>query len=263
MRFAGFSLGRAVSNTAVGLVFPIFCFVAWWVLSANSTSVFFPPLRDSVIEFADLFFGSGRKHVFISATYFLAGYLISLVLGVMVGLVIGLVPRIRADVAPVLEFARALPVVALVPAALVLFGPGARMEIAIIAFGGLWPILLNTIDGVRSVDQTMRDMTIVYGLGPYRRLFRLVLPYAMPQILSGMQTSITVGLAITIIASMFGGVNGVGFFVLYSLRLYDIPGMWAGLFVLAIFGLIAGSIMDVVERRALRWYRGWLGERAG
>jgi sulfonate transport system permease protein len=123
----------------------------------------------------------------------------------------------------------------------------------------LWPVFLNTVDGVRGVDPKMLEMARVYRLGWRMRLTKVVLPAASPQIFSGLQVSLAITLSITIIASMFGGQDGIGFFVLQAQRTYDMPAMWAGILLLAFIGLVAALVLELVERRVLGWHAGWRG----
>ena len=158
-------------------------------------------------------------------------------------------PRARRGAAPIVEFLRAIPPPALLPFAILVIGVGNSMKVFIIAFVCVWPILLNTIDGVAGVDPTLRDTTRVYGIRTRDRLWRVMLPAASPQIFAGMRTSLSLALIMMVISEMVASTNGIGYFVLQSQRTFAIPEMWSGILLLGILGYRA-------ERRSSCWSRG-------
>ncbi len=130
------------------------------------------------------------------------------------------------------------------------------MKVFIIAFVCLWPVLLNTIDGVAGVDPTLRETARVYGIRARDRLLKLTLPSAAPQIFAGMRTSVSLALILMVISEMVASTNGIGYFVLESQRQFDITDMWSGILLLGILGYVLNAIFTLVERRVLRWHRG-------
>src|SRR5699024_12378762 len=121
-------------------------------------------------------------HALPSLGKFLAGFLIASIGGIAIGTLIGFSRRLSAALVPVIQFLRAIPPPALLPVALVIFGLGTAGNIAVIVIGAIWPTLMNTVDGIRSVDQEVRDMTRSYRLSLRKRLFSVYLPAASPQI---------------------------------------------------------------------------------
>ncbi|HYY23828.1 MAG TPA: ABC transporter permease subunit, partial [Thermoleophilaceae bacterium] len=126
----------------------------------------------------------------------------------------------------------------------------------IIALVCLFPVLLNTIDGVTGVDPTLRETTRVYGIGGGDRLWRVMLPAASPQIFAGMRISLSLALILMVISEMVASTNGIGYFVLQSQRTFAIPEMWSGIFLLGILGYVFNAGFILIERRVLRWHRG-------
>jgi ABC-type nitrate/sulfonate/bicarbonate transport system permease component len=133
---------------------------------------------------------------------------------------------------------------------------GNSMKVFIIAFVCVWPILLNTIDGVRGIDPTLADTTRVYGVPSGDRVWRVMLPAASPQIFAGMRTSLSLALILMVISEMVASTNGIGYFVLQSQRTFAIPEMWSGILLLGILGYVLNGIFALIERRVLRWHRG-------
>jgi ABC-type nitrate/sulfonate/bicarbonate transport system permease component len=177
------------------------------------------------------------------------------VAGVVVGLFLGLVRIVREATQPFIEFLRALPSVALIPFGILAFGVGDTYKIFIIVLGTVWPVLLNTIDGVQSVDRGLLDMARAYNIGPRARLFRIVLPSASPRIVAGMRTSMSIAIILMVVSEMVASRNGIGYFVLEAQRRFAISDMWAGIVLLGIIGYVANFLFVRAERSVLRWHR--------
>jgi ABC-type nitrate/sulfonate/bicarbonate transport system permease component len=185
------------------------------------------------------------------------GFLLTIVVGIPLGLLLGSVSRLERAFAPVTEFMRAMPVAAVVPVGLVALGPGMRMEIAIIAFASIWPVLVATIDGVKGVDPMAIEVGRVYGLGKARRMFGIVIPAALPQIAAGVRIGIANAVATMVIANMVGSVRGLGYFVLNAQQSFDVLSTWAGLVMIGIIGSAVSGLYALVQLYALAWHRGW------
>jgi len=140
---------------------------------------------------------------------------------------------------------------------ILLIGFGDGMKVAAIALASTFPILLNTIDGVRGVEPQQLDMARVYKLGYWHRITRIVLPAASPQIFAGMRVALAVALLVMAFSEMFAGTNGLGFFIVFAQETYRIPDMWAGIVMLGIVGYAVNLCFLAFERRILRWHRGW------
>src|SRR5690606_24419444 len=128
-------------------------------------------LQTIVETFADTWLFERVGSDLVPSLYrFAAGFVIALVLGVALGIWLGLAPLARRAADPIIDFFRAMPKPALLPVAILFLGVGSSMKIAIIAFGAIWPVLLNTIDGVRGVDPNMLEMSRVYGISRRDRI---------------------------------------------------------------------------------------------
>jgi ABC-type nitrate/sulfonate/bicarbonate transport system permease component len=236
---------------------PLLALVLWGLFSAGSDTYYFPPLTDILSTFADTWvFERVGSDVVPSLLRMGVGFLIAVVVAISVGLLLGLSRRARIGAAPIVEFLRAIPPPALLPFAILVIGVGNSMKVFIIAFVCIWPILLNTIDGVRGIDPTLDDTTRVYGISDRDRLWRVMLPAAGPQIFAGMRTSLSLALIMMVISEMVASTNGIGYFVLQSQRTFAIPEMWSGILLLGILGYVLNGGFMLIERRVLRWHRG-------
>lgn len=229
----------------------------WWVASDGSTAVYWPPLRTILKTFPDVWTGERlRTDVVPSVLRLLAGYASAAVAGVALGTVIGSYRRVRAFCEPALEFLRAVPPPVLVPVIMLFAGIGDTMKIVVIASGCLWPVLLNTVEGVRAVDSVMAETARSYGVTGAARLRHVVLRSASPQIFAGLRQALSIGLILMVISEMFAASNGLGFAIVQFQRGFAIPDMWTGILVLGLLGLLLSVVFQVVERRALGWYHG-------
>jgi ABC-type nitrate/sulfonate/bicarbonate transport system permease component len=242
---------------ALEITVPILLLVIWGVWSSGSDTYYFPPLTDIFKTFADTWlFERVGSDVVPSLVRLALGYGIACAVAVAAGLALGLSRPLRRATDPIVQFLRSIPPPALLPFGILVLGVGTSMKVFIIAFVCLWPVLLNTIDGVAGVDPTLRETAAVYDIAPSDRLWRVTLPAAAPQIFAGMRTSLSLALILMVISEMVASTNGIGYFVLQSQRSFAIPEMWSGILLLGILGYVLNVIFLLVERRVLRWHRG-------
>jgi len=251
----------ALKSFAVRMFFmfalPIALLVLWWFASANSTSVYFPPLSKIVAQLGITWFPDRvMSDVLPSVLRLLGGYASALVVGVTVGIILSLAPRLRAFVEPLLDFMRGMPVVILVPIFMLFAGIGTEMKLLVIAVGCLWPILLNTIIGVRGIDGVLKDTAATYRYRPSTLLFRLILPGASPQIFTGARQSLSIAIILMVASEMFAANNGLGFMIVQFQRQFSIPEMWSGILLLGLLGVLLAALFNIVEHLMLGWYRG-------
>lgn len=245
------SLGRLL---VWELWLPVAMVVWWWIGSANSTSPFYPPLATISERFTQTWFGSGFvTDVVPSLTNLAAGLSIAVVLGIGVGLLLALNPLAGAIADPFVQFFRAIPSLALLPPLFVLLGTGVTGKIVAIAFGTLWPILLNTLDGITSIDPSVRLAARSYRIRTPLLVSSVLIPGALPQIAVGVRTSLSIGVILMVGSEMFAATEGLGHFVIVAQQTFAIADMWSGILVLGIIGYLLNLGYGLLERRLLRW----------
>lgn len=186
----------------------------------------------------------------------LAGLAVAGLAGTAIGLIIGRNTVLAELTEPLVHFGRAVPPPTLVPAFLFVFKIGSPMEIGVIAFGVLWPVLLNTIDGARHVHPGHLETARAFRLGLAQRLLRVILPAAAPKIFAGLRLGLSISLILMVISEFEGSTNGIGRELLIAQGELDIPTMWAVIVLLGLLGIAANALLAVGERRALAWQRG-------
>ncbi|HLL65513.1 MAG TPA: ABC transporter permease [Micromonosporaceae bacterium] len=246
----------------VGLVLalPLLLFAIWYVATDSSRSFYVPPLRTILAAFVDTWtLDRLRVDVLPSLLRLLAGYGLAVAFGVSLGVVIGTGRRIRATLEPVLEFFRAIPPPVLVPVIMLFAGIGDGMKVIVIVSGCIWPILLNTVEGVRAVDGVLSDTARSYRITGWARLRHVVLRGASPQIVTGMRQALSIAIILMVISEMFAASNGLGFTIVQFQRSFAIPEMWSGVILLGLLGFALSALFSLAENRILGWYRGVRG----
>ena len=239
------------------LALPVVLVAIWWVTSANSTNFYYPPLSGILTTFKDTWFSDRLStDVLPSVIRLVIGYALAVALGIGLGVLLGSSRATRRFTEPVLEFFRAIPPPVLIPVLFLFFGIGSGAKIVVIVSGAIWPILLNTVEGVRAVDEVLADTSRSYGVTGLARLRYLVLPSASPQIVAGMRQALSIAIILMVISEMFASSNGLGFAIIQFQRSFAIPAMWSGIILLGLLGVVLSLLFELFERRALRWYLG-------
>jgi ABC-type nitrate/sulfonate/bicarbonate transport system permease component len=254
-------MSRRVSRLAVAaeIAVPLAILAAWQLWTAQAQSSHFPRLSTILVTFQDLWlFSQFETHVVPSLVRIGAGFAIAVVVGVVLGIPIGLSRWTRALAMPHIEYWRAMPPPALLPISIILLHDiGDRQKIAFIAFFCVFPVLLNTIDGVRGIEPTLIDTARSYGVPWHGRVRRLVLPAALPQIVAGMRTSLSLAVIMMVLAEYFSSTSGVGYVLLISKNTFEMAPMWAAILLIGLLGYLLNVLFLLAERRALAWHRGW------
>ena len=251
---------RSVANRGIDLVLelivPVVLLVVWWFASSRSTSVYFPPLADILDRFQQVWlferFDSDAVPTLINLGI---GFLVAVVVAIILGVLIGSIPLLAEAIAPLLELMRATPVVALLPIGLLVFGLGPSFQIVMVAFGALWPVLLNTIDGVGSIDPTVQDVTRTYRLTWWLRLTRVILPTAGPNIIAGMRIALSLSVTVVILSELVGSTEGIGYVIRSAQDQFSIADVWAGMVLLGIIGYLINVLFRGFEFLVLRVIR--------
>jgi ABC-type nitrate/sulfonate/bicarbonate transport system permease component len=248
---------RRIAELAVEIAVPLVIVAVLFAWTAGKPTFYFPPLSDVFDRFANTWvFERFGSDAWPSLRRMFLGYAIAIAIAIAAGTALGSSPTLRRATAPIVEFLRSIPPPALIPFAIVVIGIGDDMKVFIIAFVCLWPVLLNTIDGINGIDPTLKDTARVYGISGRDKLLRVTLPAASPQIFAGMRLSLSLALILMVISEMVASTNGIGFFVLQSQRSFAIPEMWSGILLLGILGYVFNLAFMIVERRVLSWHRG-------
>jgi sulfonate transport system permease protein len=181
------------------------------------------------------------------------GWMLSSLLGIVLGALVGLSAAARIWLLPTLELLRPLPASSLVPVGIALIGLSNSMVIGAVVFGAVWPVLLATTHGFASVDDRLREVARMLGIGRAKFAWKFGLPNAAPDILAGMRLSLTASLIVTIVGEMLSAQEGLGTTILHAARSFRASDLYAGVIMLAVIGFASSWLLDRVEHRLLRW----------
>jgi ABC-type nitrate/sulfonate/bicarbonate transport system permease component len=238
----------------------------WQLWASGHHSPFFPPPSTILTRMYHLWFSGPAAHIFFTANATsnllpsiwrtLAGLAIATVIGIPLGLTLGRSRAASEYLEPLLQFGRALPVVTMAPVFLALFKIGTQMEVATIAFGTVWPILLNTIDGAASVDPVQVETAAAFRLSRAQRLTQLIIPSALPKIFTGFRLSLSLALILMVFSELVGSSNGIGYEMLNAQNSFDMVELWSTIVLLGILGYLFNAVLNGVQRVVLAWHRG-------
>ena len=218
---------------------------------------YFPPPSEVVsVLFRLAFAREILGHLGATLERFLGGYLIAAALAVGLGACLGYFKLAHSLFDLLIELLRPLPSVAIIPVAILLLGIGDAMIVGVTVYACAWPILLNTIDGVRNVDRTLVDTGRTFGLGRWQILRRIALPAAAPYIMTGLRVSLPIALILVTTAEMVVGGSGLGYFILDEERSFRTREMYAGIVVVALLGYGLNRFFLALEKRAMAGHRG-------
>lgn len=237
------------------IVFAVLILFAEWGTRSGWISALTLPKPSDVLEtFRDLYnTGLLFQHLAPSLARFLMGALIGVSLGVVVGILIGLFSYVRAGMVPVVAAIFPIPKIALLPLFVIWFGIGEGSKYALIAFGTFTPTVVATYGAVDNVDRTLIRMGQSFGLSWWSIVRKIVLPGAMPGILSGLRISLAIAIILLVAAEMLGAEYGIGAYILEAGSLYDLERLFAGVVILSVLGVLVSAAVGLVERRLLGW----------
>lgn len=230
--------------------------VLWQVSSTFGwiNPAIFPPLDRVILALVNGFVsGPLLGDVAISLQRSGIAFAAAVAVGIPLGLFMGQVSIIERILDPILQLFRQTSALALYPVFILILGLGETSKVFVIFWATLFPILLATIGGVKQVDGKLVEMARVYGAGRLRTFRSIVLPGALPQIFVGLRLSATTALLLLIAAEMIGANSGIGFQVMNAQYNFQIQLMFAAILLLALLGLAANFILEVLQRRLCGW----------
>ena len=254
---AGAGAGARASRPAIQQLVPLVIAAALWeygVRSGALNPLYFPPLGSIASEFAGLLrSGTLPYHAALTVARMAGGLALASAVMIPVGLLMGYFRSVRQALYVTLEFFRAIPPPAVVPLALVALGLGSSMNVAVVAFGCSWPILINTMDGVRHVDTVLLRSAQMFRYTPREILLKIILPFVAPRTLAGIRISLSIALILAVTSEMVGGNDGLGYLILRAQRTFHVTQMYAGLVALSLLGYAVNFVYRRQEERLVRW----------
>jgi ABC-type nitrate/sulfonate/bicarbonate transport system permease component len=251
-------MGRRLLSAALALPLVAVLIGLWWWTAARSTSPYYPSLDKVWDSFATLWLpgpGSLLRSDFVpSVVNLLTGWGLAIVVGIAAGVLIGMSDVLWTALRPGIELARATPMIVIFPVIFVIFGFSDWGQRWIILIASLWPILLNTTEGVRSVDPVVRDVARSYRLSRPDRILFVMIPAALPQIMTGLRVAAGHAVVVMVASEYFASTRGVGFQVHLAMQNFDSPATYATTVLLGLIGYVLSLAVRALEHLVLGWH---------
>jgi ABC-type nitrate/sulfonate/bicarbonate transport system permease component len=253
MNRAGFDIRKWAASLA-GIVVAI---ALWQILTVTKVldPVAVPPASET---FRTLGPSLGTGHLWSGVGETLEGTAIGFALGsaagVLAGTLIGLNDIAYRSCFLVIEFLKTIPVIAVLPLAVLLFGTTLEMKVLLVTFGVFFPVLMQTIYGVRTIDPVVRDTSRVFGLGPLAQFRSVTIPTAAPFIATGLRLAAAAALLLDVLSEIVAGGSGLGLQIMQGQEGGDLPYSYAIIVLVGIIGVVLVVGLMALERRLLAWH---------
>lgn len=254
------SMPGAVLRLTAGLGGSLGLFIGlvalWWAATHAGwvSRVFLPTPEATLASLKDgLLRGELAEQTVATVWRMLLGWGLASAVGIVLGALVGISAAARAWLAPTLEFIRPLPASAVMPLAISIFGLSGGMVLFVVAFGAMWPVLLATVHGLASVHPRLREVALALQMPRRAFIWKIGLPNAMPDILSGMRLSMTVSLIVSVVGEMIASQPGLGQAILLAARAFQASELYAGIALLGAIGFASNAFLAVAEKRLLKW----------
>jgi len=228
-----------------------------WELVARGGGVpafYLPPATRVAKTLADTaFLNFSIRQLALTILRAMGGYALAAAIAIPLGIAIGRIPLVHAVTRPILEFLRPLPASGIAPVALLFLGIGSGLHVFVVTFGSLWPILVASIQGASTVDRRYLETARLLRLDQRRTLVSVVFPAALPHIMAGLRTSLSVALILAVTVEMIVGSNGIGFAILDFERGFRVAEMYGELMILGVAGVILDATFRLLQHKALYW----------
>lgn len=244
---------RRTLAAAAGLACLVLAFEALRLLGVlPETSV---PSTAEIFAAVGRTFADGEMGAALGATAaaWLMGLLLAAAIGIPLGIAVGLSRWADDATQLAVDLLRPIPVVALVPVAIVLFGIELSMQVFLVTLACVWPLLLGSRGGVRAVDPLQIDTARTFGLGSVAAVRRVVLPASIPAIVTALRLAATLGVVVAVGAQLISGSPGLGYLLVQSQNAGQNDVVWACLLVTGLFGLTINLVLAAAERRVAGW----------
>ena len=253
---------QRLRGPAMALVFPLAVIVIWHFATTGRKYSLIPPPREVLVALYDLAFGgiyddafSATLHIHLLASIsrVYGGFALALLVALPLGLMIGRIPFVRQLLDPTFQVLRPIPVTAWLPLAMILFGLGPKSAFFLVFLGAFYPVLLNTVFGVRSVDPRLFEAASMLGCSGTAQFYRVVLPASLPAIFTGLRLGLGFAWVVIVVGEMTGVQTGLGAIIMEARQLSRTEIVICGMVVIGAAGFLSDRLVMLLGQRLLRW----------
>jgi sulfonate transport system permease protein len=246
---------RTLRIAAAGIV-PLLLILIWQTLSVlNMVNQSILPGPERIIDaFKQLLLkGTYFQHVWASMSRVIKGFLLGSVAGIGIGTAAALSPWINQSILALIGILRPIPAIAYIPFLILWLGIGEESKVAVIVIGAFWPVLLNTIHGIKSTDHKLLEVGRAFEKNYWQMLRKIVIPSAMPSIFTGLRLGISSAWTCVVTSEMIAASRGIGFLIAFGRELAQPNMMFAGIVSIGIIGLIIDTVVLRLQHNIIYW----------
>jgi len=255
-------LGARLREAALALAIPAVLALVWHLVTTGRPYSLIPPPSEvwtALVDLAvggindDAFSATLLTHLGASLARVFGGFALAVLLALPLGLLIGRVPLMRQLLDPTFQILRPVPVTAWLPLAMILFGLGPRSAYFLVFLGAFYPILVNTVFGVRSVEPRLFEAASMLGCRGSAQFVRVVLPAALPSIFTGLRLGLGFAWVVIVVGEMTGVQTGLGAIIMEARQLSRTEIVICGMVVIGLVGFLSDRLVMLIGRRLLAW----------
>ena len=248
--------------TLLALIVPLLLLAFWQVATAQQWTRLIPTpyaVAECMVDFAiggifdDAYSATLLDHLLASMSRVYGGFALAAMFALPIGLMIGRMPWARMLLDPFLQVMRPIPVTAWLPLSMILFGLGAKSAFALVCLGAFYPILLNTVFGVRAVDPKLFEAASMLGCSGNAQFYKVVLPAAVPSIFTGLRLGLGLAWFVIVVGEMTGVPQGLGAVIMDGRTLSRTELVICGMIVIGLAGYLSDRVVVATGNRLLRW----------
>ncbi len=251
-----------VLGTGLALLVPICVLIIWEsIVKAGyiKPSLLPPPTKLWQTITRLISTGKLQEGLLISFKRVAAGFLIGSIAGAFLGFLMGLFGMVNKALSVFVNILRPIPTIALIPIFIIVFGIGEKSNIAVIVVGAFWPMLLNTINGIQSVDPKLLELAYVYRVKSIKTVFGIILPSAVTSMFTGMRLGLGTAWMSVVAAEMIGASSGIGYMIMFARELAQTANMYVEVLVIGIVGFLIDRILLLLSNHFDRKFKGIAG----
>lgn len=248
----------------ISIVFPILVLLFWQYASTHGlVKASLVPAPLTIVKTFLSYLQSGKlwKNLSVSFGRVACGYFAGALCGVVVGFLMGLFKPINAALGGIVSVLRPIPTIALVPIVILLSGIGFSSKVIIIAFGSFWPVLLNTIHGIQTVDNKLLEVAYTYRISTMKTIWKIVVPSSVPAMLTGLRLGMSSAWMSVVAAEMIASSTGIGYLITLSRETANARVMYMCVLVIGFIGLVIDKGLTRLEHYYLAKTRGIVDEK--
>lgn len=247
---------------ALALAVPAAALLAWHLATSGKGYSLIPPPWNVATQWWDLAFGgiwndgysrTLLKHTTASLLRVFGGFALAAIVAVPLGMLIGRVALVRDLLDPLLQLLRPIPVTAWLPLALIIFGIGTKSALFLVFLGSFYPILMNTVFGVRNVEPRLFEAAAMLGVSSKALFWKVVLPAALPSIFTGLRLGLGIAWVVIVIGEMTGVSTGLGAIIMEARQMSRTDVVLCGMATIGALGFFSDLLVQLAGRRLLRW----------